>query len=151
MSDRELHHRDDKYDEPEYDQPDYDGPDEDEIDDFDDDFSGGELARREATKKPYRFRGPNGTVFSVPHPDLWSVRGHSSLESGDIPAWAMEVFEQDVELAQALLDLPMGVFRPVMTKIGQLANETSRAGLNRGERRASARTSRNTPRNSKRR
>ncbi|MFJ8508634.1 hypothetical protein [Streptomyces avermitilis] len=147
MTERELRHRDDEYDEPDFDEP------EDEVDDLDldDDFTGADLAKREATKKPYRFRGPDGTVFSVPHPDLWSVRGHDALEGGDIAAWAMEVFDQDVELAQGLLDLPMGVFRPVMTKIGQLANETSRAGMNRGERRASARTSRSTPRNSKRR
>ncbi|MFD9920655.1 hypothetical protein [[Kitasatospora] papulosa] len=140
-------------DEPPYDD-DYEPETEDDQEedfDLDDDFSGADLAKREATKKPYRFRGPSGRVFSVPHPDLWAVRTHNSLESGDLGTWALEVFENDGELAQEFLDLPMGIFRPVMTKIGDIANETSKAGLNRGERRASARTSRNTPRSSKRR
>ncbi|KAA0941842.1 MULTISPECIES: hypothetical protein [Streptomyces] len=148
MTERDLRHRGDEYDE-----PDFDEEPEDEVDDLelDADFTGADLAKRETTKQPYRFRGPDGTVFSVPHPDLWSVRGQSALEGGDIPTWAMEVFDQDMELVQSFLDMPMGVFRPVMTKITQIANETSRAGMNRGERRASARMSRSTPKNSKRR
>ncbi|MGW0136239.1 hypothetical protein [Streptomyces sp. NPDC003299] len=135
-----------------YDEPDYDGP-EDEVDDLDldADFSGADLAKREATKKPFRFRGPDGTVFSVPHPDMWTVRAHDALDSGDLGTWATHVFGEDTETAQAFLDLPMGVFRPVMLKIGDIASETAKAGLNRGERRASARTSRSSRTNSKRR
>jgi hypothetical protein len=143
-------YRDDEY---EYDEPDeFDAP-EDEVDDLelDDDFSGAHLAKVEATKKPYRFRGATGTVYTIPHPDLWSLRMGMALNEGDLAAWAMGIFDGDAELAQDFLDEPSWVIRPAMDRIVEIVNETSKAGLNRGERRASARTSRSTRTRSKRR
>ncbi|MFH9038501.1 hypothetical protein ACH4FA_03880 [Streptomyces sp. NPDC017966] len=143
-------YRDDEY---EYDEPEeFDSP-EDEIDDLelDDDFSGAHLAKVEATKKPYRFRGAEGTVYTIPHPDLWPTRSELSLTQGDLAAWAMDVFDGDADLAQSFLDEPRYVMRPAMERVVEIVNETSKAGLNRGERRASARTSRNTRTRSKRR
>ncbi|MFE6627347.1 hypothetical protein ACFVNB_08885 [Streptomyces rochei] len=143
-------YRDDEY---EYDEPErFDEPD-DEADDLelDDDFSGADLAKREATKKPYRFRGATGTVYTVPHPDLWTLRMEMTLNEGDITTWAMGVFDGDAELAQDFLDEPSWVIRPALERIGEIFVETSKRGANRGERRASARTSRSTRTRSKRR
>ncbi|CAM5331506.1 hypothetical protein [Streptomyces aurantiogriseus] len=143
-------YRDDEY---EYDEPEeFDAP-EDEVDDLDldDDFSGADLAKREATRKPYRFRGATGTVYEIPHPDLWPTRSELSLTQGDLAGWAMDVFGGDTDLAQSFLDEPRYVMRPAMERVVEIVNETSKAGLNRGERRASARTSRSTRTRSKRR
>ncbi|MGW3154003.1 hypothetical protein [Streptomyces sp. NPDC001089] len=146
MSERERY-REDEYDEPE----DFDVP-EDEVDDLalDDDFSGADLAKREATRKPYRFRGAEGTVYTIPHPDLWSGRTQIALESGNLEAWALGVFEE-AETAQDFVDEPMVVIRRAMDRIIEITEQTAKAGLNRGERRASARTSRSSRTNSKRR
>ncbi|MER6112430.1 hypothetical protein [Streptomyces hirsutus] len=143
-------YHDDEY---EYDEPEeFDAP-EDEAEDLslDDDFSGADLARREATKKPYRFRGARGTVYTIPHPDLWSLRMELALNEGDIASWAMGVFDGDTELAQDFLDEPSWVIRPALERVGEIFAQTGKRGANRGERRASARTSRSSRTNSKRR
>jgi hypothetical protein len=137
----------DPYDEPEeFDEP------EPEVDDLvlDDDFSGADLAKYEATKKPYRFRDGNGDVWEVPHPDTWSVRAVDAFTHNHLTEWVLTIFEGDAKYAQAFLDMPFSDFRRGMERVGELF-ETSNRGSNRGERRASARTSRSTRTRSKRR